>query len=224
MRRMMIGFTAIVLLVIIGCSGGGGGDGGPKVAAYNTVYGVNALSTDDNISLYVGDEVVETVTRYDQNASIIEKAVGSDNLAFYSKTNGSPYFGETSLQNSRTYFYAATDCNISNVTIEALYHQVETDTQINIVNTSSEILLEEDVNITVDGVQVNSADTEACAVTAVAELSAIDQNITVSFSDGESISRILPSDANTSVDVVIYSTLLQKAAIIPLPRLTPDAL
>ncbi len=223
MRRMMISFTAIVLLVIIGCSSDGSGGGGPKTAAYNSVYGVNALSTDENISLHVGDEVIEPVTPYDQNASIIEKAIGSNNIAYYTVTGGND-LGHTSLQSSRTYFYAATNCNDSSGRVEKLFHLVENDTQINIVNTSSEILLKVDVNITVDGVQVNSADTEACAVTAVAESSAIDQNITVSFSGGESISRILPSDANTSVDVIIYGTPPQEAAIIPLPRLTPDAL
>ncbi len=222
MQRIIIALITIVLLVVLGCSGGGGG-GGSFTAAYNTVYGVNALSTDENISLHVGDEIIATVVPYDQNTSIIEKAVGSDNVAFYTVTGGNE-LGHTSLQNSRTYFYAATDCNVSNVIIETLYHLVETDTQINIVNTSSEILREDDVNITVDGDQVNSVETGACAVTAVAKQSATDQNITVSFSGGESISVVLPSDANASVDVVIYSTSLQKAAILPLPRLSPDAL
>ncbi|MGB6020043.1 MAG: hypothetical protein WBF77_10685 [Sulfurimonadaceae bacterium] len=219
MRRMMISFTAVILLVIVGCSG----SDGTLLVAYNSVYGINALSTDENISLYVGDEVISPVTPYDQNASIIVKAVGSNNIASYTVTGGSE-LGQTSLQNSRTYFYAATDCNISNVTIEALYHQVGTDTQINIVNTSSDAFTKDDINISVNGVQVNpGSSTTGCAITAVSTLSAKDQNISVSFAGGLfDVWKILPSDV--SADIVIYGTPPQEAAIIPLPRLTSDAL
>lgn len=220
MKRIMFSLSVIVLLVIVGCSGGGGG--GSLLVAYNTVYGVNALSTDENISLYVGDEMIETVVRYDENASIIEKAVGSDNIAFYTASGGE--YGHTSLQNSRTYFYAATDCNDSlNITQDTLTHIVETDIQINIVNTSSDIILPTDVNISIDGVKINTSDIDQCAITAVDESSTVDQNITVVFSGGGSINSVLPSDATTSVDIIIYNAPLQKAAIISLPRLTSDA-
>ena len=222
MRRMMIGFIVIGLLLLIGCSSGGGGT---LSVAYNSVYGVNALNTDENISLYVGDEMIETVLPYDQNASIIEKAVGSDNIVYYSVGDTGDYGYET-LQNSRTYFYAATDCNDSNdEVVDHLFHLVETDTQINIVNTSSNSFSTTDINISVDGVQVNGDVTAKCIVSPVTLSSAQDQNISVIFS-GESFSvwKVLPSDTNVSVDIVIYQTPAQTAAIIPLPRLTSDAL
>ena len=220
MRRMMIGFIATVVLVLVGCSSGGGST---LAVAYNSVYGVNALSTNENISLYAGDQVIETVLPYDENASIIEKAVGSDITAYYMVTGGDT-FGQTVLQSGMTYFYAATDCDDGAVTQYALAHTVETDTQINIVNTSSDVLLTADINISVNGVQVNVDDTVACSITAVDTLSEQDQNITVIFSGGETVSRVLSSDTNTSVDIIIYQTPAQTAAIIPLPRLTLDAL
>ncbi|MDA3946798.1 MAG: hypothetical protein PF439_08985 [Helicobacteraceae bacterium] len=219
MKRMTIGLMAVVLLALLGCSGGGNST---LLVAYNTVYGINALSTDENISLYVGNEVIAPVPPYDQNASVIVKAVGSNNIASYTVTGGNE-LGQTSLQNSKTYFYAATDCNVSNATIEALYHQVATDTQINIVNTSSKAFLTDDINISVDGVQVNPGSTTECVITAVSMLSAKDQNISVSFAGGSfAVWKILPSDI--SADIVIYGTPPIEAAIIPLPRLTSDAL
>ena len=222
MRRMMIGFIAIVGLLLIGCSSGGGGES-LKTVAYNSVYGVNALSPEENISLNVGAEVIETVLPYDQNASIIEKAVGSDISANYTVTGGDAY-GQTLLQSSKTYFYAATNCTDGAVTQYVLAHTVETDTQINIVNTSSDILPTADVNISVNGVQVNVVDTAACGITAVDTLSEQDQNISVPFLGSETTSRLRPSDTNTSVDIIIYQIPAQTAAIIPLPRLTLDAL
>ena len=52
-----------------------------------------------------------------------------------------------------------------------------------------------------------------------------DQNISVSFAGGSfSVWKTVPSDVNTSVTIVIYGTPpVQEAAIILLPRLTPDA-
>ncbi|MEN8146844.1 MAG: hypothetical protein ABFR02_04420 [Campylobacterota bacterium] len=224
MRRIMMGFIAASLLLLLGCSSGGGSES-LKTAAYNSVYGVNALSAGENISLYTGDQVIETVLPYDQNASIIEKAVGSDLVAAYKVTGGSEV-GHTVLQSGKTYFYAATDCtDIGAVTQYALAHTVETDTQINIVNTSSDPFSTTDINISVDGVQVNNVDITECTVSPVALPSAQDQNISVRFSGGSfSVWKVLPPDANVSVDIVIYPTLSQTAAIIPLPRLTLDAL
>lgn len=219
MKQIIISITAFALLFIVGCSGGGGS---VWYTSYNSVYGVNALNTDENISLHVGDEVIDTVIRYDQNASIVEKAVGSNNHAYYSVGVTGDY-GDTVLQINRTYFYAATDCNDSSgLEQRALYHMVETDTQFNIVNTSSDTFTSGDINISVDGVQINNTDTNACAVTAVGTSSAKDQNISVGFTSGFSVWKILPSDV--SVDVVIYGTPSTEAAIIPLARLTPDAL
>ena len=222
MQRIMIAFTTVVLLVMIGCSSGG--SSGPLLVAYNTVYGVNAFSADENISLHVGDEVIETVVPYDQNASIIEKAVGSDNDAFYT-TVSTGALGLTPLQHSRTYFYAATDCTDKDATQKyKLEHIVETDMQIKITNTSSDTVLENDINISISGMQIN-ADIPACAITAMPDTSTQDQNISVSFADGSfSVWKTAPSDVNTSVTIVVYGTPPQEAAIILLPRLTSDAL
>ena len=218
MRRTMIGFIAIVLLLLVGCGGSGGGT---LAVAYNSVYGVNALSTDENISLYVGDEVISPVMPYDENASIIAKAVGGNNIASYTVTGGSE-LGQTSLQNSRTYFYAATDCNVN--TDAALYHMVENDTQINIVNTASIAISASDVNITLQsggvGIYVDSA-TDACSIRVLPVNSLQGDTITVSFA-GTSYSYQISAQA--SIDIVIYDIAAENAAIIPLPRLTPDAL
>ena len=220
MQRRIVALTTIVLLGIIGCSSGGSSGGISE--AYNAVYGVNAFSADENISLYVGDEVIETVMPYDQNASIVEKAVGSDNVVYYSVGTTGDYGYET-LQNSRTYFYAATDCNDSIGKVDHLFHLVETDTQINIVNTSSDGFAAGDINISVDGVQVIIPDDiGVCGKTPVVMTSAKDQNISVSFLSGFTVSKVLPSDS--SVNVVIYGNPPIEAAIIPLPRLTSDAL
>ncbi len=219
MKKSMISISTLIILLMSGCSGGGVDTS--LYAVYNSVYGVNALSTDENISLHVGDEVIETVIPYDQNASVIEKAVGSDNHAYYSVGVSGDY-GDTVLQNSRTYFYAATDCNDTVGLQDHLYHMVETDTQLNIVNTSSAIFTDSDINISVDGVQMNGANTNACAVTSVITPTAIDQNISVRFGGVLSVWKVLPSDV--SVDVVIYGTPPTEAAIISLPRLTPDSI
>lgn len=221
MRQVMIALTTVAVLVIVGCSGGGAS--GPLLVVYSSVYGVNALSTDQNITLHVGAETIETVLPYEQNASVIEKAVGSDNLAYYNVGTSVDY-GITLLENSRTYFYAATDCNDSlGVEQRALSHIVADDMQIMIVNTSSDPVLTTDINISVDGVQVNPGDTKECDVTSVATPSAKDQNISVIFSGGSpAVWKVLPADV--SADIVVYGTPPQEAAIIPLPRLTTDAL
>ena len=220
MRRIMTVFSALALLLYFGCSNGGG-EGGPLLASHNSVYAVNALSTDENISLYVGDEVPETVASYAKEPVIVEKATGIDNIVYYLVAGDTPY-GRTLLEKNRTYFYAATDCNISTDTVYALAHKVETDTQINIVNTSSSAFSQSDINISVDGTQINGPSTDSCMITPVAVQSVKDQNITVSFPGGEIVSKLLPSDV--SVDIVIYHTPPQEAGIILLPRLTPDAL
>ena len=221
MQRIMIAFTTVVLLVMIGCSSSSN-SGGISVA-YNAVYGVNAFSADENISLYVGDEVIETVLPYDQNASIIEKAVGNENVVFYT-TVSSGALGHTPLQLSRTYFYAATDCTDKDATQKyELVHMVETDMQIKIANTSSDLVLRDDINISIGGTRINE-DIPACVITPMLDASTQDQNISVSIDGSFSVWKIAPSDVNTSVTIVIYGTAPQEAAIILLPRLTSDAL
>lgn len=215
--RWMIGLSAAVLMVIWGCGGGGG----PLLADYNTVYGVNAVNGDDNISLHAGDEVIETVTPYEENASVIEKALGRDILAYYSVGAAGDYGLET-LVSDKTYFYAATDCNDSSaVTHRDLLHIVEDDTQIKIVNTSSTPLSAIDINISIDGNQING-NLNACSVTAMLETSAADQNISVAIGGSTILWKVLP--AAVSADIIIYDAVQQKAAIVPLPRLTPDAI
>jgi len=221
MRRIVIGFLALVVSIYFGCSDTDGLGDKFLLLSYNSVYAVNALSTDENITLHVGQELPETVTPYSQEPVVVEEAIGIGNIVYYLVTGGSAY-GETPLEKNRTYFYAATDCSVPTATVYALAHRVETDTQITIVNTSSGPLLAADLNISVDGVQVNGSDIGACGVNAVALPSAKDQNITVSFSAGGTVSKRLPADI--SVDIVIYPTPPQEAAIILLPRLTPDAL
>lgn len=218
MKQIIISISVFVVVFIVGCGGSGSST---WYADYNSVYGVNALSTDENISLQVGEETIPTIQPYGQNASIVEKALGSNNTAFYTVTGGSSY-GDVPLQRSKTYFYAAADCNDTSGVQEVLYHIVETDTQIKIVNTSSDIVISGDVNISVDGGQINDTDTNACTVVPTVVSSVKDQNISVSFGSGFSVWKVLPS--NVSVDVVIYGTPPTAAAIIPLPRLTPDAL
>ena len=219
MRQVTMFFSALALWVLTGCSDTDGLGGTSLLCSYNSVYAVNALSSDENITLYVGDEAPETVTPYAKEAVVVEKATGIDNIVNY-RVSGVAAYGDILLEKNRTYFYAATDCNI--LTGAALDHKVESDTQITVVNTSDNALSSEDLNISIDGTQVNNEEIAACAVSPLAEQSVKDQNITVSFSGGEVVTRILPEAA--SVDIVIYRTPPQEAAIIMLPRLTPDAL
>ncbi len=223
MRQVMIALTTVAVLVIVGCSGGGAS--GPLLVVYSSVYGVNALSTDENITLHVGDETVETVLRYDQNASIIEKAVGSDNHAYYSVGSTADY-GDTVLENSRTYFYAATDCNDSlGVEHRALYHMVDDDAQIKIINTTSTTIPEGNITISLSdgggGIVVESNATDACTFRTLPIGSMTGYTLAVDFA-GTHYSY--PITVQSSIDIVIYDIADENATIVPLPRLTTDAL
>ncbi len=221
MIRMMIAITAVVLLAILSCSGG---IDAPVRVAYNSVYGVNALSTDENITLHVGDEMIETVVRYDQNASLIEKAVGSDNHAYYSVGMSGDY-GDTVLESSRTYFYTATDCNDSlGIEQRTLSHIVDDDVKIKIINTTSTIIPEGNVTISLSGgggVVVDSGATEACALRTLPINSIVGDTLTVDFAGTH---YTYPITVQSSIDIVIYDIADENATIIPLPRLTTDAL